>query len=156
MTRAHDFDPHCDCERCPYINLALQESPPRVDPRPDDFDALAERAGKLLAPPRAESDRALALSRVRLFPDQVVQELLEQRAVVEHLRAQVVVARDLARQHRHELERLRDCLFHGEFDEAELLLADALGEVTVDDALAGAETQVNAALSRAGEAVLCG
>ena len=152
----HDFDPHCDCEQCPYINLALQESPPRVDPKPDDFDALAERAGKLLAPPRAESDRALARSRVRLFPDQVVEELLEQRAVVEHLRAQVVVARDLARQHRHELERLRGCLFDGDYLEAELLLADALSEVTVDDALAGAETQVAAALARAGEAVLHG
>ena len=152
----HDFDPLCDCEQCPYINLALQESPPRVDPKPDDFDALAERAGKLLAPPRAESDRALARSRVRLFPDQVVEELLEQRAVVEHLRAQVVVARDLARQHRHELESLRGCLFHGQFDEAEQLLADALSEVTVDDALAGAETQVSAALARAGEAVLHG
>lgn len=152
----HDFDPLCDCEQCPYINLALQESPPRVDPKPDDFDALAERAGKLLAPPRAESDRALARSRVRLFPDQVVEELLEQRAVVEHLRAQVVVARDLARQHRHELERLRGCLFDGDYLEAELLLADALSEVTVDDALAGAETQVAAALARAGEAVLHG
>lgn len=157
MTRSHDFDPHCtSCERCVYINLAFQESPPRVEPRRDPIDLSADRARESLAPPRAEVDLARARARVRLFPEQAAAELVEQRARIEELRAQVVVARDLARQHRHELERLRDCLFHGEFGEAEDLLADALGEVTVDDALAGAETTVHAILVRAGEAVLHG
>lgn len=154
MTRSHDFDPHCSCERCVYINLAFQESPPRVDRKLDDIAVTADRARELLDPPGDELELSKARMHARLFPEVAAAELAEQRALVEELRAQVVVARDLARQHRHELERVRDCLVHGEFDEAELILVDALGEVTVDAALAGAESQVDAALRRAGEAVV--
>lgn len=85
--------------------------------------------------------------------------LRQQLSVIATLRAQLVVARDLARQYRRDLEVVLADLRSGgaggwglpNYDPTELYIVNALREPTVDDALAG--LRVDAALARAGEAV---
>lgn len=91
--------------------------------------------------------------------------LVDCTAIIADLRAKLAVARDFARQHRRDLEFVLADLrgYYGALAGAqlgqvdwpleltEMRITDALREPTVDDALAG--LQVDAALTRAGEAV---
>lgn len=148
----------------------------------DPISEIIARCSRPLLPPLplAEMLRARARNEVRLYPEatavslaeyqclviEAVGEtpasraasdadhrrwLLQQLALIADLRAQLALARDLARQHRRDLEVVLADLRSGAYDPTELYIVNALREQAVDDALAG--LQVDAALTRAGEAV---
>ena len=170
----HPYDSACPCDPCKVRTLALQE-------RPDDpIGEIIARCSHPPPVPLVEMLSARARSEVKLFPDATAASLArwqqfgiealgetpasraasdedlcrgarQQLSVIATLRAQLAVARDLARQYRLDLEVVLADLRSESYDPTELYIVNALREPTVDDALAG--LQVDAALARAGEAV---